>query len=246
MPPHCPQCTGKHQPGSTWHGESEDALWTPLISSPCHPGSGPPPLLPGGTRLRRWSPNLAPAPLSSKLGPLCSLILPATITLSSKEKISVVIHPCTHPSIYPNIHAWIHPFIRQSIQPLTQPFIQPFMLGTIYLPTHPSMYLTILPINLPFHPFIHSPIHSSNHLSSFYLPIHPSISQPIHPIYFLIDTHTNKYMHLFINASSYLFIYLSISPSTCALTHPSIHPFTHYPSTDIFSTDGVSIHPSTL
>lgn len=109
VPHHCPQCTGKHLPEPAWHCEYEDALWTPVISSPCHLGSGPPPLLPGCPRPREMASHLAPVSLSPKLGPFCSLILLATIILyrNSKEK-NPPHHPSIHLPIYPTIHSWRH------------------------------------------------------------------------------------------------------------------------------------------
>lgn len=198
---HCPRCTGKHQPGPVWHGEFEDVLWIPLTSSPCHPGCGPLPLLPWGTRYRRWPPSLTPALLSPKLSASCIFILLGTIILhrSSKEKIPYPFPQSSiYLSIYPIICAWVHPFIHQSRQLFTHPFIQPFMLGTIYLPIHlsiwPCTYLSIYSFICPSiylsYTFIHLPIHSPSYLSSFYLSICPPFHLSTHPPHLFVHMRT--------------------------------------------------------
>lgn len=150
MPPHCPQCTDKHQPGPAWHGEFEGAQWTPLTSSPCHPGSGPPPLLPRGPRFRiyvwpqlHYPPNWVPSvvsfsqPQSPYTGLAKKKFFPSSI----------------HPSIFLAIHDFNHLSTHPSFCLTTRLFTNSSMYPTIHL--------------LLLHLFIHSPIHSSNHLSSF-------------------------------------------------------------------------------
>lgn len=90
-PPHCPRCTGMRQPGTVWPGESADAPWIPLTSSPCHPGSDLPLLLPGIPRHR-------------SLSPICPQITPQTPFHKVKEVgLFLVIHP-TIDLIHPSIH----------------------------------------------------------------------------------------------------------------------------------------------
>lgn len=203
MPHHCPRCTGKHLPEPAWHCEYEDALWTPLISSPCHLGSGPPPLLPECPRLREMASHLAPVSLSPKLGSFCSLILLATIILyrDSKEKKSPLssIHPPTHLSK----HSFMETFIHISIYLTMHLFI--------HLSTNPS---TFPPIHSSIYPFIHLTIC----FPYIYPSICPFISPPICPIYSLIHAHIHKYIHLFIN----LFILPSLHPF---IYHPSTDIF---------------------
>lgn len=102
-PPRCPRCTGKRQPGTAWLGESADALWIPLTSSPCRPGSVPPRLPPSIPRHRSLSPSL-----SSDQPSNCVPSVPSTPFHKGKEVgLFLVIHPTID---------LIHPFIHPSSQ----------------------------------------------------------------------------------------------------------------------------------
>lgn len=100
-PPHCPRCTGRHQPGIAWLGESADAPWIPWKLSPCRPGSDPPLLLPAIPRHKELVPSLASYHLSN-----CVPSVPSTPFLEVNEVgLFLVIYPTTYLT---------HPFIHQS------------------------------------------------------------------------------------------------------------------------------------